>query len=106
LRAYAEAQRQAFVDLLGEMLGRFTPSEGAACVVAAHVCHAAAEYGKGSDDTLEEPASAFWIGLKHGMTVGLLGARVVRRMKILRYGFVATEAESSGGALRVWKTTQ
>jgi hypothetical protein len=38
--------------------------------------------------------------------LGNAGAQVARRMKILRYKFVARDAESSGGVLRVWKTTQ
>lgn len=33
-------------------------------------------------------------------------ARVARGMKTLRYEFVTTDALSSGGAVKVWKTTQ
>jgi hypothetical protein len=40
----------------------------------------------------------------HQLHTMMLG--VARKMKILRYDFVTIDAESSGGVLSVWKTTQ
>lgn len=81
-------------------------SKSLAGVIAAEIGHVAPKYREGGNCAFEETASTFWISCRHGPTVRRAGARVARQMKNIRYDFVVIDAESSGGVLRDWKTTQ
>lgn len=74
--------------------------------MTAVVGHDAAQDREAGDQRFEKFSGAAWVDWSHTGTVSGGDAHVTRGMKNLYYDSVAIEAESSGGVLRVWKTTQ
>lgn len=105
-RANLEAVAEPFVDAVSDLRWRFAVLKSPMRRKPAEVGHDASEHREGSDERFEEFFGAGRIDWSHDRTVDRADARVVRKTKILRYAFVAAVAESWGGVLRVWKTTQ
>lgn len=85
---------------------RFILGERSVRGMTAVVGDDAAQNGEAGDQGFEKCPNPGWVDWSHCATVGRRDARVVREIEEFGYEFVATDALSRGGVLRVWKTTQ
>lgn len=61
----------------------------------AEVGHYATEHREGGNERFEETPGVVWVDQLDAPTVGRFGARLARKVKILRYAFVASPDEAA-----------